>query len=143
MSIETPSEFCQAAILIYYIQSTGPHTAEEALKATLSEQSEQVERFRTQLISLFGDATEMQVKLNGGCVEAAIEELRFLSYESRSYRTKELETMVTLLGRCPACGVETMSRPFIDLAGLGKMLVKFEPIFEHLCLTRQKSNPRK
>jgi DNA-directed RNA polymerase subunit L len=67
MNIEHPSEFCQAAILIYYIQSTGPHTAEEALLTTLSEHAEQVERFRAQLISLFGDATEMQVKLNGGC----------------------------------------------------------------------------
>jgi hypothetical protein len=48
--------------------------------------------------------------------------------------------MITLLGRCPSCGVETMSRPFFDLAGLGKMLAEFEPIYGHYCPTRRQSN---
>jgi hypothetical protein len=138
MNIDSPSEFCQAAILIHHLQSMKSEEAVEALKATVSEQEQRMARFRARLIDLFGHEREMQIKLNGGCVEAAIEELRFLSYEYRSPRTKELEMVITLLGRCPACGVETMSRPFVDLAGLGKLLVKFEPIFEHGCPTRQK-----
>jgi hypothetical protein len=87
-----------------------------------------------------GDHQDIQIKINGGCVEATVEDLTFLAYEFTTPGAKEISTAVSLIGRCPSCGVETMSRPFVDYAGLGEMLAEFEPACEHFCPTRQKGN---
>lgn len=119
-----------AAILSWYYWCP---EARAACERTDAERRERVERFRSTLISIFGDKYDFRITANGGCVEAEVEGLRLLAYEFTSAVTKESYTMAALLGRCPRCGVETMSEPFINLAGLGKMLNKFETTHEHAC----------
>lgn len=48
-------------------------------------------------------------------------------------KTREGLTLVTLIGRCPSCGTETISEPFYGLAGPGRMLEAFQPTSGHLC----------
>jgi hypothetical protein len=138
MSSETTSELRLMAITLWHYQNMGGSAARLAAEATEKEQALRIERFHAELIRIFGDRADIRLKVNGGCVEAVLDDLRFLTYEFTIPRTKELRTMVSLLGRCPSCGVETMSRPFADLPGLGRMLEEFEPTYEYFCPTRQK-----
>lgn len=138
MNSATASELRLMAITLWHYQSMGGSEARLAAEVTEKEQAQRIERFHAELIRIFGDRADIQLKVNGGCVEAVLDDLRFLAYEFTIPRTKELHTMVSLLGRCSSCGVETMSRPFVDLPGLGRMLTEFEPTFEHFCPTRQK-----
>lgn len=130
------------AITLWHYQSIGANEARLAPKATMAEQLQRIERFRAELIRIFGDRDDIHLTINGGCVEAAIDDLRFLAYEITIPKTKELHTMVSLLGRCPSCGVQTMSRPFADLPGFGRALEKFEPTYEHFCPTRKNEHLR-
>lgn len=133
MSDEQLSDLRLAALLSWYYRCPEARAAHEKMKA---ERRGRIERFRAELVKIFGSKCEMQISINGGCLEAVIEDLRLAAYESIAPLTKEPRTMVSLLGRCASCGVETLSEPVSDLAGLGKILEKFEPIPEHFCHSR-------
>jgi hypothetical protein len=137
MNGESISELCLMAITLWHYQSMGANEARLATEVTVAEQAQRMERFRAELIRIFGDRDDIRLNINGGCVEAAIDDLRFLAYEITVPKTKEIHTMVSLLGRCPSCGVQTMSSPFADLPGFGRALEKFEPTYEHFCPTRK------
>lgn len=122
-----------AAILSWYYWCPEARAAHEK---TDMEWKSRVERFRSALAQIFGGKCDFQITHNGGCIETEIEGLRLIGYEFTTKLTTEICTMVTLLGRCPSCGVETMSEPFENLAGLGRMLEKFEPICKHSCPRR-------
>lgn len=131
------SELRRAAILVWHYQRIGGREASLATEITEAEQAQRVERFRLELQKIVG-TDEIRLRINGGCVEAEVEDLRFISFEFISPK-QEQWTLVTLLGRCPACGVETMSPPLYNLVGLGRMLEKFEPGFAHSCRGQQHS----
>lgn len=135
MSDEQLSHLRLAALLSWYYCCPEARAAHEKMKA---ERRERIERFRAELMKIFGTKCEMQISINGGCVEAVIEDLRLAAYEFTSPVTKEPRMMVSLLGRCSNCGAETFSEPFVNLAGLGERLEKFEPINEHYCRSRIK-----
>lgn len=107
--------------------------ARAASEAREAEESRRIENFRREMQKIAGYNFDLKITINGGCLEAVVDDLRFAAYEINSSKTEECLTVVTLLGRCSNCGVETMSEPFYDLAGLGKMLEKFEPIPWHYC----------
>lgn len=130
MSDEQLPHLHLAAILSWYYWCPEARAASERTNA---ERMGRIERFRSALTHMFGEKYDFRIAVNGGCVETEVEGLRLLAYEFSSTMTKELYTMVALLGRCSQCGAETMSEPFVTLAGLGKMLDKFETISEHLC----------
>jgi len=92
-----------------------------------------MDKFLRTLRHVLGYWDDVILRMNGGCVEAEIDGLRFAALEvpSELFGTVPL---VTLLGRCRSCGVETTSQPFTSLAGLGKMLEKFEPTKIHRCV---------
>lgn len=119
-----------AALLSWYYWCPEAKAASERTEA---KREERVERFRSTLIRVFGNKYDFRITANGGCLETEIEGLRLLAYEFVSSPKKENMMMLALLGRCPACGVETMSSPFITLAGLGKILENFEPVSRHTC----------
>jgi hypothetical protein len=133
MSDEQISDLRLAAILSWYYWCPEARAAHEKTKA---ERESRIERFRAELAKIFGSKCEMQISINGGCIEAVIEDLRLAAYEFTSPVTKEPRMMVSLLGRCSNCGAETLSEPVSDLAGLGERLEKFEPIYEHYCTAR-------
>ena len=114
----------------------------EARNDTEAEQNRRMERFRAELQRIVGDGFDIRITVNGGCLEAVIEDLRFVAYEFVIPKTQEPITAVTLLGRCPTCGAETMSKPFHSLEGLGKTLEMFEPTLEHYCYSPQKASRR-
>jgi len=122
-----------AALLSWYYWCPEARAAREKTEA---ERRGRVERFRAELAKIFGNKCDVSISINGGCVEALIEDLRLAAYEFTDPRTKEPRTMVSLLGRCSSCGAETLSEPFADLAGLGKSLERFAPVSEHLCTAR-------
>lgn len=127
-------ELRTAAILVWHYQQVeGGGEAWAAMLKTKEEQSQRVETFRAELYRIVGTRDDIRLRINGGCVEAEIEDLRFVALESTTAKTQERMTLVTLLGRCPSCGVETMSEPLFNLANLGRMLEKFEPVYEHIC----------
>jgi hypothetical protein len=132
MNGEESSDLRIAAIALWHYQRMEAGEVGSAASATASEQARRVERFRAELQRIVGEREDISLKINGGCVEAEVEDLRFIAYEFLSPK-QEQWTLVTLLGRCPVCGVETMSKPFYNLAGLGKMLENFEPSYSHLC----------
>lgn len=136
MSDEQIPHLHLAAILSWYYRCPEARAAHEKTEA---ERRGRVERFRSALARAFGNY-DFRITANGGCVETEVEGLRLVAYEFTSTLTKKPRTMVALLGRCPRCGVEAMSEPFVDLWGLGKMLEKFEPIYEHLCSLRLRLN---
>ena len=107
--------------------------------AAEAEQSRRVKRFRAELHRIVGERDGISFKVNGGCVEAKVEDLRFVALEYTASKKRRGMPLVVLLGRCPSCGVETISEPFYSLAGLGKMLENFEPISAHFCPSRQRS----
>lgn len=104
-----------------------------------AEEARRVESFRQELRKIVGSKADVDITINGGCLETMIDDLRFVAYEMISAETGEHWTLVTLLGRCPSCGVETMSEPVADLTMLGKMLERFVPIYTHYCHTRPRN----
>lgn len=135
MSDEQLSNLRLAALLSWYYWCPEARAAHEKMEA---ERKSRIERFRVELVKIFGAKCEMQISINGGCVEAVIEDLRLVAYEFTSSLTKDARTMVSLLGRCSNCGAETASEPFINLAGLGERLENFKPVSEHFCHPRMK-----
>jgi hypothetical protein len=101
-----------------------------------ADEARRIERFRLELRKVVGERDDISFRMNGGCVEAAVEDLRFVALEYLAPKTGERVALVTLLGRCPSCGVETITEPIHNLIGLGKRLESFEPIQEHLCCAR-------
>jgi hypothetical protein len=127
-------ELRTAAIAVWYYQRM---EAKEAWAATLkmnAEQLHRVEQFRAELLRIVGERDDISFKVNGGCVEAEVEDLRFVAFEITPPHKQEILTLVTLLGRCPICSAETISEPIFNLAGLGERLEKFKPIGHHPCL---------
>jgi hypothetical protein len=98
-----------------------------------AEEERRIERFRAELCRIVGERDDIGFKVNGGCVEAEVEDLRFVALEYTIPKTRKRMALVTLLGRCPSCGVEAISEPIYNLSGLGERLERFEPIQEHLC----------
>lgn len=139
-SSETP-ELRTAAIAVWHYWRMEGKDGREAWAATIetkAKQSEVVEQFRVELYKIVGEREDISFKINGGCVEAVVEDLRFISYKPINHQIKEPCMMVSLLGRCPSCGVETRSVPIVNLAGLGKLLENFEPAYEHFCSARER-----
>jgi len=122
-----------AALLSWYYWCPEARAAREKTEAELRRR---IDRFRAELLKIFGHKSDLSISINGGCIEAVIEDLRLVAYEFTAPLTKEARTMVSLLGRCSSCGAETLSEPFVDLAGLGKWLERFEPFSEHFCAAR-------
>lgn len=139
MSSKCPSELRQLATIVWQIWCPEGKEKNERRGA---EQENRIERFRLELQRIIGKGFEINITINGGCIEAVVDDLHFVALEIVSAGSKTPTTLVTLLGRCPQCGVETMSRPFYHLAGLGKLLEEFEPFLYHLCLSH-KSNIKK
>ena len=127
------SELRMAAIIVWHHQHMGGADSWAAAEATAAEQAKRVERFRAELQRIIWTREDISIRINGGCVEAEIEDIRFVALELPASGKHKPLTLVTLLGRCPSCGMETLSEPIYDLAGLGKMLEQFEPIHRHLC----------
>jgi hypothetical protein len=135
-------ELCTAAIVVWHSWRSVETTGKEAWVATLrtkAEQARRIETFRTELHRIVGAREDITLRINGGCVEAEIEDLRFVALEYPATKTEAHPMSVTLLGRCPWCGVETMSEPFYNLAGLGKQLESFVPSHRHFCSLRPRS----
>lgn len=140
---EENTELSTAAIAIWHYWRMEEKSGKEAWTATLATRAAQLQRidmFRAELQRLFGERSDITLRLNGGCVEAEVEDLRFIAYEFPAPKGREHVMLVTLLGRCPCCGVETMSEPFYNLAGLGKMLENFKPIHQHSCFASTTAN---
>jgi hypothetical protein len=125
----------QLAITVWHVWSPRSTSTREAVE---SKQRRRIERFRAELFKIIGETVEINIRINGGCVEAKVEDLRFIAFEIPSSEQSGYMTLVTLLGRCPSCGTETMSEPIYNLAGVGKMLESFEPIRRHLCYNDHK-----
>jgi len=138
-SRETPELRTAAIAVWHYWHMDGKNGSEAwaAMLETKARQSRLVEQFRAELFKIVGEREGISFKLNGGCVEAVVEDLHFISYELTTPRMKEPCMMVSLLGRCPSCGTETRSEPVVNLAGLGKQLECFEPAYEHFCPSRR------
>jgi hypothetical protein len=134
---KTP-ELRTAAIAVWHYEQL--MVGSEAWAATLrtsEEQARRVERLRAELHRIIGERDDIIFSLNGGCVEAEVEDLRFVALEFPASKPQEHQPVVTLVGRCPSCAALTISEPFYSLAGLGKMLEKFEPIYMHPCFDQQ------
>ena len=140
----TPELRTAAIAVWHYWQMEGRSGGEAwaAMLETEARHARSVEQFRTELYKIVGERGDISFRLNGGCVEAVVEDLHFLSYEPINPRMKEPYLMVSLLGRCPSCGAEIRSEPIVNLAGLGKQLESFEPAYEHFCPSRERSRIR-
>lgn len=135
-------ELRTAAIAVWHYSRTEEMSGQEAWIATVATkagQQQRIERFRSELFRVVGERDDIRLKINGGCVEADVEDLRFVALELTASKSQEPQTVVTLLGRCPSCGTETISEPIFSLGGLGKMLEFFQPIYVHSCPSRQQS----
>jgi hypothetical protein len=131
-----------AAILVCHLEREEKgQDAWAAMLEAKAEESRRMERFRAELHRIIGKRDDISFRVNGGCVEAEVEDLRFAALEYPASKKRSEMTLVTLLGRCPLCGVETMSEPLYNFAGLGKMLENFEPMREHFCPSRLRSKP--
>lgn len=132
---ETPELRTAAIAIWHYWHMEGKNGSEAwaAMLETEARQSRLVDQFRGELFKIVGEREGISFRLNGGCVEAVVEDLHFISYELTTPRMKDPCMMVSLLGRCPSCGTETRSEPIVNLAGLGKQLESFEPAYEHCC----------
>jgi uracil-DNA glycosylase len=128
---ETP-DLCTGSLFLYYLRrcERGSEAWAAALEAK-AEQSRRVELFRAELCRIIGEREDIVFRLSGGCIEAEVEGLRFATLERHAPRWRGDSARVALVGRCPACGVETVSEPFDGLAGLGEMLASFAPAREH------------
>lgn len=138
MSGERLSFLRSAALLSWYYKCPEARAASERAEA---ERGERVERFRSELIKIFGSKCAAVISFNGGCMEATVEDLRLIAYEYTAPPANEARTSVSLLGRCPSCGAEAMSEPFGDLAGLGRALEQFTPVSNHLCRGTLRDTP--
>jgi hypothetical protein len=116
-----------------HIEGEGKKKPEEVIQEVKVGVARRIERFRAELRRIVGERDDISFRVNGGCIEAEIEDLRFVALEYTVPKTRERLAFVTLLGRCPSCGVETISEPIYNLAGLGKRLENFEAISNHLC----------
>jgi hypothetical protein len=141
MSSKEPSELRLAAILVWRHEHLGERGTTLAVEAIKAREEQRIERFRDALRMTFRGIDGISFRINGGCVEAEIEDLRFVALELPASDKQEPLTVVTLLGRCPSCGVEVMSEPFYHLSGLGKILEKFEPIRWHYCYSTGDKTP--
>lgn len=142
MSRECPSGNCgttglrMAAIAVWRYQSiegTRAKTLQTMLSEVKAEETQRIERFRAELRRVVGERDDISFRINGGCVEAEVEGLRFVALEITIPKTRERLSLVTLLGRCPSCGIETITEPIRNLTGLGERLERFEPIKGHGC----------
>lgn len=141
-SAETPG-LRTVAILVWHHHCTGDgREAWAAMLGTEAEQSRRVEWFRTELRQIIGERDDIKFRISGGCVEAEVEDLRFVVLDYSFSQAGEWSPLIRLLGRCPSCGAETVSEPLYNLAGLGRMLARFEPVSEHFCLSRRPSGVR-
>lgn len=138
MSRKEPSELRLAAIMVWRHEHLGEQGTVSAVEAIKAREERRIERFRDALQMIFRKTDGINFRINGGCVEAEIEDLRFVALELPASGEQEPLLAVTLLGRCPSCGAETASKPIYRLSGLGKMLEKFEPIHLHSCSWREK-----
>src|SRR5205085_3648402 len=118
------SELRLAAIIVYHHWHSEEMsmTVREATEATAAEHRRRIEVFRIELKRIIRGRDDISFRINGGCVEAEVEDLRFASLELTPSEKQEPVSLVTLLGRCPHCGTETISEPIYNLAGLGEML---------------------
>jgi hypothetical protein len=130
MSEKEQSFMRQVAIGTWRLVCPEARAAGEARDA---EERRRIESFRRELQKIAGYNVDFNITVNGGCLETVVDDLRFVAYEITSPEREECWTLVTLLGRCPSCGVETISEPIQDLMQLGKMLEKFEPFHQHPC----------
>jgi hypothetical protein len=130
MSSEESYELRLAAMIVWHYWNAEAKAAREATEA---EQSRRIQSFRKEIERIVGRNFDIRIIVNGGCLEAIIEDVHFIALEFTSSATQEHTMLVSLLGRCRTCGVETMSEPFYNLAGLGKMLEKFKPSTLHSC----------
>lgn len=105
--------------------------ARVAGEARDAEMKRRIESFHRELQKIAGYNVDFNITINGGCLEAIVDDLRFVAYEMMLPKEEERSMLVTLLGRCPSCGAETLSEPFFDLVGLGKILDEFVPIAHH------------
>lgn len=133
MSREEAPEMRTIAILLWRLEQFGERGTEAAAEAIKARDEQRIERFREAMKMIFYRTDEIRFKINGGCVEAEIEGLRFVGLEFPARDNGEASTAATLLGRCPSCGAEVMSEMIHSLAHLGKILEKFEPIRWHYC----------
>ena len=131
MGGESASVLRQYALIMWHLSSAADHMA--ALRAGEAERQRRMGSFRAELRRIVGADFDITVTINGGCVEAVIEDLRFAAFEYAGPDDSDPVVMATLLGRCPRCGLETPSEPIQDLAELGKLLERFVPIFTHPC----------
>lgn len=138
MGSNEPSELRMAAILLWRHEHLGERGTTSAVEAIKTREEQRIERFRDALQMIFRGMDDISFRINGGCIEAEIDDLRFAALEFPASSKQEPVTTVTLLGRCPSCGAEVMSEPFHCLSKLGKMLEKFEPIRWHYCYREAK-----
>src|SRR5437868_12805738 len=102
-------ELRTAAILVWrylHLEERGTASAVEAIKAR---EKERIECFQESLQMILKGAGEIHYRINGGCVEAEADGLRFVALELTSQNNQEELMLVTVLGRCPMCGEESMS----------------------------------
>lgn len=133
MSSGEMSELRMAAIVVWYLRHLEGREAWAAAMEITAKQSLRMEQFRAELSRIVGERDDLSFRINGGCVEAEIEDLHFIALEVIASGKQEQEILVTLLGRCSSCGVETASEPIHSFADLGKMLERFEPCYQHIC----------
>lgn len=134
-SCETPG-LRMAAIAVWryqHVEGAGMKEPQAIILEVKEEESRRIEQFRAELRRVVGERDDISFRINGGCVEAEVEDLRFVALEYTVPKTRKRMTLVTLLGRCPSCGTETITEPIHNLTGLGKRLEQFEPIKEHCC----------
>lgn len=132
MSGGTPDLYT-VAIAMWHFQRMKLKDAFQAAETTKAEQAQRVERFREELQKVVWEREDIRFRINGGCVEAEVEGLRFVALEIPGEKEGEHLALVTLLGRCSLCSLETRSEPIYNLPELGRMLEEFKPSHSHLC----------
>jgi hypothetical protein len=142
MSRECAGGSCEAAGLrmaaitlsrYWHVEGEREKEPRAVMREVEADEARRIERFRAALRKIIGERDDISFRINGGCIEAQIEDLRFVALEYIAPKTGDRVALVTLLGRCPSCGVETITEPIHNLIGLGKRLESFEPIREHCC----------
>lgn len=91
---------------------------------------------REKLTRIFGPEYEIRVGVEpDGKVIAAVEDLRFTTI---SYSLEFIT--LSLVERCPRCGVDLPIGPVTDLADIGELLAEFEAGNLHECEQTQASS---
>jgi hypothetical protein len=117
-------ELRMVAIVLWryqHIEGEGKKKPEAVIQEVKAREARRIERFRAALCRVVGERDDISFRVNGGCVEAQVEDLRFVALEFTVPKTRERLALVTLLGRCPSCGGETMSEPIYNLTKLGNI----------------------